>query len=105
MPDTFNEELGRRIRAARAGKLTQAALGTRVNLSRTAITNIECGRQRLLVDQLVDIATVLGVPTTELLPSSSRTLRGGAVELAATPMPTVHKWISSVKKSAARSRA
>jgi len=61
MPDNFNEELGRRIRAAREGKLTQTTLGSRVGLSGTTITNIECGRQRLLVDQLVEIAAAIGI--------------------------------------------
>jgi transcriptional regulator with XRE-family HTH domain len=105
MPDTFHEELGRRIRAAREGKLTQEALGSRVRLSRTAITNIECGRQRLLVDQLVEIATALNLPASELLPPASEKRGGRSGELSAARMPTVDKWISSVKKSAARSRA
>ena len=69
MPDTFNEELGRRIRAARTGKITQEKLGELVGLSRTSITNIECGRQRLLVDQLVDIADAIGVAVDTLMPA------------------------------------
>jgi len=103
MPDTFNEKLGRRIRAAREGKLTQAALGVRVRLSRTAITNIECGRQRLLVDQLVEIAAALGVLPSELLPASETTPPKREQPIAS--MPTVQQWISAVKKSAARRRA
>ncbi|MEI9922779.1 MAG: helix-turn-helix transcriptional regulator [Bradyrhizobium sp.] len=105
MPETFHVELGRRIRAAREGKLTQAALGAHVNLSRTAITNIECGRQRLLVDQLVDIAKALDVPASELLPAPSKSQHAIVGEMPINQMPTVHKWISSVKKSAARNRA
>ncbi len=103
MPYNFNEELGRRIRAAREGKLTQAALGASVGLSRTAITNIECGRQRLLVDQLVEIAAAIGIPPAELLPPSpSSQLRGG--DIVASAMPTVQHWITAVKKTAARGR-
>ena len=34
------------------------------------MTNIECGRQRLLVDQLVEIAEALGVEAAGLLPSA-----------------------------------
>ena len=101
MADLFNEELGRRIRAARDGKLTQASLGERIGLSRTAITNIECGRQRLLVDQLVDIANALGVPASELLPSSgTRQPVRSEIDPAIAEMPTVEKWVKAAKKSA-----
>lgn len=100
MADLFNEELGRRIRAARHGKLTQAVLGEQIGLSRTAITNIECGRQRLLVDQLVDIADALGVAAAELLPASRfREPRQSESESAITEMPTVERWIKAVKQS------
>jgi transcriptional regulator with XRE-family HTH domain len=102
MPDTFNEELGRRIRTARTGKLTQEKLGKLVGLSRTAITNIECGRQRLLVDQLVDIAAAIGVTTESLLPTKAGRLK--AADASTAKMPTVQQWISSVKKSAQGSR-
>jgi transcriptional regulator with XRE-family HTH domain len=104
MPDQFNEELGRRIRAARVGKLTQAALGSRVGLSRTAITNIECGRQRLLVDQLVDIATAIGVSAGDLLPSRSSAAAVDNGDAIMSQMPTVQKWLSDVKKNASRGR-
>ena len=102
MADLFNEELGRRIRAAREGKLTQASLGERIGLSRTAITNIECGRQRLLVDQLVDIANALGVPASELLPSSgTRQPVRSEIDPAIAEMPTVDRWVKAVKRSTA----
>jgi transcriptional regulator with XRE-family HTH domain len=100
MTDLFNEELGRLIRNTRTGKMTQAALGERIGLSRTAITNIECGRQRLLVDQLVEIADALGIPAAELLPASrSRDVRQSESPPAITEMPTVERWIKAVKQS------
>lgn len=101
MPQNFNEELGRRIRAAREGKLTQAALAAQVGLSRTAITNIECGRQRLLVDQLVEIAGAIGIPAAELLPirPDAASRNGGD---AAAAMPTVQRWMTSLKRTTAR---
>ncbi len=101
MADLFNEALGRLIRNNRTGKMTQAELGERIGLSRTAVTNIECGRQRLLVDQLVDIAEVLGVPPAELLPKvSSRAAQRTDSPPAITEMPTVERWIKAVKRSA-----
>lgn len=101
MSYNFNEELGRRIRAAREGKLTQAALGASVGLSRTAITNIECGRQRLLVDQLVGIAGAIGVPAADLLPQSpvqDSRIDDEGVEA----MPAVQRFLTSMKRTSAR---
>jgi len=104
MPDQFNEELGRRIRAAREGKLTQETLGSRIGLSRTAVTNIECGRQRLLVDQLVDIAAAIGVPPSDLLPSAGVSPPAAKADIGINEMPTVQRWITSVRKTAPRGR-
>ena len=94
MPDEFSEELGERIRGAREGKMTQAVLGSHVGLSRTAITNIECGRQRLLVDQLVEIASALGVPAAKLLPERKKP--SPISDDAVSEMPAVREWLSSV---------
>jgi transcriptional regulator with XRE-family HTH domain len=100
MADLFNEELGRLIRSNRNGKMTQAELGEQIGLSRTAVTNIECGRQRLLVDQLVEIADALGVSAAELLPKvSSRAARQSASPPPITEMPTVERWIKAVKRA------
>ena len=104
MIENFNEQLGLRIRAAREGKLTQATLAATVGLSRTAITNIECGRQRLLVDQLVDIAGALGVPPAELLPAQTSSAQPPHQDLSEETMPTVQQWISNMKRSTARGR-
>jgi len=61
--------LGRRIRAARedAG-LTQAELAASISLSRTSVTNIERGRQQILLHTLYDIASALGIDAANLLP-------------------------------------
>ncbi len=105
MPDNFNEDLGRRIRAAREGKLTQAQLGASVGLSRTAITNIECGRQRLLVDQLVEIARTIGVPPADLLPTVTAATDAPAGDASVVAMPRVQQWVANVRKTAARGRS
>jgi transcriptional regulator with XRE-family HTH domain len=100
MTDLFNEQLGRLIRNNRTGKMTQAELGDRIGLSRTAVTNIECGRQRLLVDQLVEIAEALGVPAAELLPKvSPRAARQSDSSPPIAEMPTVERWIKAVKRA------
>jgi transcriptional regulator with XRE-family HTH domain len=47
--------------------LTQEQLGERVKLKRTSITNIEKGRQKVLLHTFVEIAAALGVSPKELL--------------------------------------
>jgi transcriptional regulator with XRE-family HTH domain len=65
----FYSEVGRRVRQARerAG-LTQDALAARVSLSRTSVTNIERGRQKVLLHTLCGLATAMGVDPVALLP-------------------------------------
>ena len=99
MSDEFHEELGRRIRAARDKKLTQEGLAERVGLSRTAITNIERGRQRLLVNQLVDIARALEVDAARLLPNAQSVQGEAALEADnKVGLPTVDRWIRSLNR-------
>ncbi|MHA3771631.1 helix-turn-helix domain-containing protein [Verrucomicrobiota bacterium sgz303538] len=60
--------VGARIRGERIKqKLTQEELASLVKLKRTSITNIEKGRQKLLLHTLVEIAAALGVSPLELL--------------------------------------
>lgn len=47
---------------------TQADLAKRVGLSRTSITNIENGRQRILFHQVFDFAQALEIRSEALLP-------------------------------------
>lgn len=66
--DIYNE-IGKRIATARlASGLTQTDLGEAISLSRTSITNIEGGRQKILIHTLFDIAAALHVDVKELLP-------------------------------------
>ena len=67
--DALYVEVGRLIRAARQAKsMTQEGLGALVGLSRTSITNIELGRQRLFLDTLHQIADKLGIQVASLFP-------------------------------------
>lgn len=55
-------ELGKRIRSERLRhKLSQATLAQRIRISRPQLVNIECGRHRLSLWRLVQIAAALGV--------------------------------------------
>lgn len=74
---TFDEliypEFGKRLLAFRKGKFTQQQLAAElekrgVTLKRASIANIEKGRQRIMLHAVYDIAEVLGVEISDLLP-------------------------------------
>lgn len=67
-PNDFYLRLGDSIRRRREElRLTQAELGESLGLSRTSVTNIERGRQRLLIDQFQRVCKALDVPADTLL--------------------------------------
>ena len=69
MEDRLYRLFGSRVRALREGKnVTQEELAKRVDLSRTSITNIEKGRQRVLLHQMVEIAQALDAEPAALMP-------------------------------------
>lgn len=63
---------GDRVRELREERsVTQEELAKRVQLSRASITNIERGRQRVLLHQMVNIAAALDAKPSELMPLSN----------------------------------
>jgi transcriptional regulator with XRE-family HTH domain len=67
-------EFGFALAAARKRKhLTQSQFAARVGLSRTSITNIECGRQPVQLHLLYLFASILRVPAQSLLPREPTT--------------------------------
>jgi transcriptional regulator with XRE-family HTH domain len=71
----FYAAFGAKLRRAREdAHLTQKQLADRVDLPRTSITNIEGGRQRIALHQLVQFAEALGVEPLELLPEEELNL-------------------------------
>ncbi len=93
--DRFYEDLGRAIRARReALEITQAELGARIGLSRTSVTNIECGRQRLLIDQFCRMADVLGCEREDLLSAVKTGTRvKGKTKDALAALPLVASFV------------
>lgn len=65
----FYRQVGARVHAARGKDLSQDALALAIGLTRSSISNIEKGRQKLLLHTLVDIADALKVEPAALLPS------------------------------------
>lgn len=68
-PETMYAEFGKLVRRHRVRlNLTQDQLADRVGLSRTSITNIEKGRQKVLIHHLIHLAESLQVSPEALLP-------------------------------------
>jgi transcriptional regulator with XRE-family HTH domain len=67
--ERFYHNIGQNIKVRREQLgLTQEALAAQVALTRTSITNIEKGRQKLLLHTFMDIVAALGVGPVSLLP-------------------------------------
>lgn len=70
--DSVYVEIGKRIFEARNNKgFTQEQLAEKISLKRTSITNIEKGKQQLLVHMLIKIARELDVDVNNLIPEIS----------------------------------
>lgn len=69
--DWFYKELGAKIRKMRELRgISQLQMAEKLSLNRTSITNIENGKQRLLIHTLCQIAQILDVDFEGLLPSN-----------------------------------
>lgn len=75
MSDPLNEQLGDRIREDRCALgLTQGDLASVLEISRTALTNIEAGKQNLSYRQLIKIMYALDWPCLERPSVETRTI-------------------------------
>jgi transcriptional regulator with XRE-family HTH domain len=71
-PEAIYRVFGRNLRRLREKKgLPQQELATLASLTRSSIANIEAGKQRVLLHQILQFAEALGVDTHELVPSPS----------------------------------
>jgi len=63
-------DFGRRFKVARdKNNVTQNEVAKRVGLSRTSITNIECGRQQVSLHVFLSLSKAVGVEPQQLLPN------------------------------------
>jgi transcriptional regulator with XRE-family HTH domain len=93
--DPFYVALGARVRAQREKlRLTQADLADAVGISRTSLTNIESGRQRILVDQLAGLSRKLLISPAELIPIEND--GGKKLSRTLTDIPAVATFVESV---------
>ncbi len=90
-------EIGKRVREARRNKhLTQERLAEIVSVTRTSITNIEKGRQKVLVHSLYNLAAALGVAIDYLLPE--KTVEKGSYRMPSDLSNEEQKWVKLVMK-------
>jgi DNA-binding XRE family transcriptional regulator len=75
--DAFYKEVGNLIQNKRISKkITQEKLASKVSLTRTSITNIEKGRQKLLLHTFFDIANSLDAKIEDLTPNDDSKKEG-----------------------------
>lgn len=100
------ELFGQRVRNARkACKLTQEELATRVTMTRTSVTNIEKGRQKLLLHTLFDLADALQVPVGHLIPEPSES-QPQIEQKFNTEVSQVEKaWIAELSKPSKKAKS
>lgn len=98
----FYSAVGRLIRGARdEARLTQDTLASRVGLTRTSVTNIEKGRQKLLLHTFFEIANALGVAPAALLPDMSQPVAEPLLDDLLKGRPKKEReWIKSAIVSA-----
>jgi transcriptional regulator with XRE-family HTH domain len=71
--DDFYRQVGARIRAKRQERgLSQESLAIAVGLKRPSLSNIEKGRQNILLHTIHDIAETLNTTVDELLPERAQ---------------------------------
>jgi transcriptional regulator with XRE-family HTH domain len=98
MEDSLYRLFGNRVRELREEKkVTQEELGRRVELSRTSITNIEKGRQRVLLHQMVEIASALDASPRDLMPGKQEVASNQSLR------PDVAKVVEMLKTQTAKS--
>jgi len=99
---TFYIELGKKIaEARRRSRITQQELGRLVGLSRTSVTNIEKGRQPVLVHMLVRISEALNINAVTLLSASKpqNEQPKGVSKSLNKYNKSVQQWVNSIMTS------
>jgi transcriptional regulator with XRE-family HTH domain len=102
-PSDLYQQIGKQIQELRRKKgITQSKLANTLAFNRTSITNIEKGRQKVLVHTLWDLADALGVPLNSLLPEQQSSPIENELRLPKNISKEEEKWIRSVLKGSGR---
>ena len=92
--------VGKSIKNARGKKgLSQDKLAKAVKLTRTSITNIEKGRQKILLDTLWQISSILEVSLMELIPNPQEIKVSLEAKLPENVSKDEKKWIKEVTEN------
>jgi transcriptional regulator with XRE-family HTH domain len=87
----FYRRVGEKIRTKRQERgLSQDGLAKAIGLKRPSLSNIEKGRQNILLHTFCDIAETLSTSTSELLPDS--------VGVGANPLPDLGALSKEVRE-------
>ncbi len=98
--ESFYAEVGKRISKIRLQRrLTQEALAESVKLTRTSITNIERGRQKLPLYTLALIAESLEVEYSELLPLTKAAVPSDIEQALGDRSPAERDFIKSAMQA------
>ena len=62
--------LGEKIRTLRKGKMTQPELAEKIGVHEMTVSRWELGKRKPSINEIQKLATVLGVPVTDLLSDS-----------------------------------
>ena len=98
--DAVYANFGALLRGCRSRSgLTQAELAEKVKISRTSVTNIECGRQQVVLHQLLDFADALGVEPSELIPETNSNVPVDLIDrLAQGKGASATRWAEQILK-------
>lgn len=84
--------------------MTQEGLASLVSLTRTSVTNIEKGRQKILLHTIVDIAKALRVSPADLLPEATSASENELDDLLKGRPRKERDWIKSTVTAARKGR-
>jgi transcriptional regulator with XRE-family HTH domain len=101
--DDFYVALGLLIKKSRLNSgLTQEELADKLGLSRTSITNIEKGKQRILAHTVAELAAKLNVSAANLLPQANATITSASSVVAGGTRRKEREFLESVLARANR---
>lgn len=94
--DAFYVDVGKAIRRLREERgLTQTDLGTAVGLTRTSISNVEKGRQKMLLHTFYDVAETLMADLSTILPRQGQAITSEEQKLPTNISPSEREFIET----------